>query len=88
MADSAIDHGDGLDFGSVYWLVAVEAAMRVHRQTYPGDGAWRRWIRAQSLPAEWFDRLCRQAQAVLDGRATRFIDAEGGADLRVREMPR
>lgn len=75
-----------IDYGRLYWLVAVEAAMRVHRQTYPEDWAWRRWIRTQSwLPPEWFDRLCREAQAVLDGHATRFGDPP--EDLGVWETP-
>ena len=60
----------------LYWLVAVEAAMHVHRRVYPGDRHWRRWIRAQALDDQWFDRLVRQAGAILDGRASRFIDPD------------
>jgi hypothetical protein len=63
---------------SLWWLVQVEAAMQVHRRVYPGDWRWRRWIRrtAQELPPEWYERIVRQAQAVLEGRARRFLDPE------------
>lgn len=58
------------------WLVRVEASMAVHERTYPGDGHWRWWIRTQAMTLDdaWYARLQRHAEAVLDGRADRFID--------------
>lgn len=58
------------------WLLKTEAAMAVHQRTYPGDGRWREGIREQAndLPHYWYVRLWHHAQAVLEGRATRFCD--------------
>lgn len=63
------------------WILKTEAGMEVHCRTYPFDGAWRKWIRTQALelPEEWYEGLWCQALAILDGRATRFIDPEDGA---------
>ena len=73
MQNSSNKNGE-IDFRPFFWLVAVEAMMRVHKETYPSDRYWRKWIRGQELPPEWYEKAIGYACAVTEGKATRFLD--------------